>query len=103
MNFNFQIQYEQYDSKEFSLALMSHIVTFYDKTIKETNDKIDQTDSILKTKLEKVENKEIQKTIVSNETKTKKILRQLSSRNTTTVNTNPNLLFNPFTTNVPII
>ena len=76
MNFNFQIQYEQYDSKEFSLALMSHIVTFCDKTIKETNDKIDQTDSILKTKLEKAEYEEIPKTIVSNEIAAKKILRQ---------------------------
>ena len=35
--------------------LMNQIVTFWDKTIKEANDKIDQTDSILKSKLEKAE------------------------------------------------
>ena len=55
---------------------MSYIVTFCNKTIKETNGKIDQTDSILKTKLEKAEYKETQKTIASNVTATKKILFQ---------------------------
>ena len=61
---------------EFSLTLMSHIVTFCNKTIKETNDRIDQADSILKTKLEKAEYEEIQKTIASDETATKEILYQ---------------------------
>ena len=51
---------------------MSHIITFSDKTIEETNDEIDQTDSIL----EKAEYEEIQKTITSNEIVTKKILNQ---------------------------
>ena len=61
---------------EFSLTLMSHIVTFSDKTIKETNDRSDQTDSILKANLEKVEYEEIQISFPSNETATKKILHQ---------------------------
>ena len=65
-----------YSLKEFSLTLMSHVATFCDKTIKETNDKIDQTDSILKTKLEKAEYKEIQKAIASSETPTEKIQHQ---------------------------
>ena len=39
--------------KKFSVILMVLIVTFHDKTIKKTNDKTDQTDSILKPKLEK--------------------------------------------------
>ena len=51
---------------------MSHIITFPDKTIKETNDEIDQTDCML----EKAEYEEIQKTITSNEIVTKKILNQ---------------------------
>ena len=56
---------------------MNHIVIFCDKTIKEKHDKIDQTDCILKTKLEKAEYDEIRKTIASNETeKKKKILHQ---------------------------
>ena len=54
--------------KGFSFALMNHIVIFCDKTIKEKHDKIDQIDSILKTKIEKVEYEEIQKTIASKET-----------------------------------
>ena len=58
------------------LTLMSHIVTFCGKNIKETNDKINQTNSILKRKLEKVEYKKIQKTIASNKTATKKNLHQ---------------------------
>ena len=55
---------------------MSHIVIFCDKTIKEKHDKIYQTDSIPKTKLEKVEYEEIYKAIASNETAKKKILHQ---------------------------
>ena len=51
---------------------MNHIVIFCDKTIKEKHDKIDQTDCILKTKLEKAQYKEIRKTIASNETEKKK-------------------------------
>ena len=51
---------------------MNHIVIFCDKTIKEKHDKIDQTDCILKTKLEKAEYDEIRKTIASNETEKKK-------------------------------
>ena len=50
---------------------MNHIVIFCDKTIKEKHDKIDQTDCILKTKLEKAEYNEIRKTIASNETEKK--------------------------------
>ena len=65
-----------YESLKELFTLMSRIVTFSDQTIKETNDKIDQTDSILKTKLEKPEYEEILKTFASNETATKKILRQ---------------------------
>ena len=60
---------------------MNHIVIFCDKTIKEKHDKIDQTDCILKTKLEKAQYKEIRKTIASNETeKKKKIYTNVSSR-----------------------
>ena len=55
---------------------MNHIVIFCDKTIKEKHDKIDQTDCILKTKLEKAQYKEIRKTIASNETEKKKNLHQ---------------------------
>ena len=51
---------------------MNHIVIFCDKTIKEKHDKIDQIDSILKTKIEKAEYEEIQKTIASKETAKKK-------------------------------
>ena len=58
---------------------MSHIVTFCDKIIKERNNKIDQRDFILKTKLEKAEKKEIQKTIRTNETATKKNYVNVSS------------------------
>ena len=50
---------------------MNHIVIFCDKTTKEKHDKIDQTDCILKTKLEKAEYDEIRKTIASNETEKK--------------------------------
>ena len=39
--------------KKFSVTLMVLIVTFHDKAIKKTNDKTDQTDSVLKPKLEK--------------------------------------------------
>ena len=55
---------------------MNHIVIFCDKSIKEKHDKIDQIDSILKTKIEKAEYEEIQKTIASKETAKKKILHQ---------------------------
>ena len=51
---------------------MNHIVIFCDKSIKEKHDKIDQIDSILKTKIEKAEYEEIQKTIASKETPQKK-------------------------------
>ena len=71
---------------------MSHIVIFCDKNIKETNDKIDQTDSTLKTKLEKAEYEEIQKTIVSNDTATNKILRQHKFKKWIFLNPNPNQL-----------
>ena len=49
--------------EEFSLTLMSHIVTCYSKTIKEPRDKIGQTDPIFKTKFEKANYEEIEKTI----------------------------------------
>ena len=72
---------------------MNHIVTFSYKPIKETNDNIDQTDSILKTKLGKAEYEEIQKIIDSNEIAKIKFYINVSSRNTTTtLITNPNLL-----------
>ena len=62
--------------KEFPLALISHIVTFCDKTIIKTDDKVSPTGSVLKAKLEKAAHKEIQKAIASNETTTNKILYQ---------------------------
>ena len=37
--------------KEFTLTLMSQIVTFWDKTIKKMNSKFDKADFILKTNL----------------------------------------------------
>ena len=52
------------------------IYIYTDKTINEAKNKIDQPDSILKVKLEKLEYEEIQKAIGSNETATKEILRQ---------------------------
>ena len=55
---------------------MDHIVIFCDKTIKEKHDKNGQTDSILKTKLEKAEHEQIRKTIASNETEKKNLLHQ---------------------------
>ena len=42
-------------------TLMSRAIRFCNKIIKETNGKIDQTDSILKTKLQKSEYEEIKK------------------------------------------
>ena len=51
---------------------MNHIVIFCDKTINEKHDKIDQIDSNFKTKIEKAEYEEIQKTIASKETAKKK-------------------------------
>ena len=62
-------------SEKVFLALMNHIVKFCDKTIKEKHNKFVQTDCIRKTKLEKAEYEEIQKAILSNETK-KEILHQ---------------------------
>ena len=53
-----------------------HVVTFCGQPVKERNDKIDQTDSILKKKFGRAEYKEIQKTIDSNETGKKNILHQ---------------------------
>ena len=55
---------------------MNHIVIFCYKLIKETNDKIDQTDSLLKTKLEKAEYEEIQKNYYIKWNRKKKILHQ---------------------------
>ena len=79
-------------SEKVFLALMNYIVKFCDKTIKEKHNKFVQTDCIRKTKLEKAEYEEIQKAILSNETK-KKFYINISWRNTTTtLNTNPNLL-----------
>ena len=58
---------------------MNHIVIFCGKIIKEKDDEIDQTDCILKTKVEKAEYEEIRKTIWSNETE-KKIPHQRKFR-----------------------
>ena len=57
--------------KDFSLNLMEDVVSFRDKTIKETNTKMDQTEGILKQQLGKSECEDIQKTIKSNEASTK--------------------------------
>ena len=65
---------------------------FCDKTIKEANDKLDQTDSILKGKLEKAEFEEVEKTIVSNETATKKILCQCKFKNYNKLKYKPKLV-----------
>ena len=54
---------------------MSHVLHSAVKTIKETSKKIDQTDSRIKTMLEKVKYEKIQK-FASNETETKKTLHQ---------------------------
>ena len=56
---------------------MEQIVLFCNKTIEETAIKIDNTEPILKQKLEKKEYEEIKKTITSNEVATKSILRIL--------------------------
>ena len=62
--------------KDFSLNLMGDVVSFCDKTISETNNKIEQTETLLKQHLEKKEYDEIQKTITANEASTKKLLHQ---------------------------
>ena len=62
--------------KDFSLNLMEDVVSFCEKTIKETNIKIDQTEGILKQQLGKNEYEEIQNTTKSNEASTKKVLHQ---------------------------
>lgn len=54
---------------------MSHVLHSAVKTIKETSKKIDQTDSIIKTMLEKLKYEKIQK-FASDETETKKTLHQ---------------------------
>ena len=54
---------------------MSHVLHSAVKAIKETSKKIDQTDSIIKTMLEKVKYEKIQK-FASDETETKKTLHQ---------------------------
>ena len=55
---------------------MEDVVSFCEKTIKETNIKIDQTEGILKQQLGKNEYEEIQNTTKSNEASTKKVLHQ---------------------------
>ena len=59
--------------KRFSLNLTKDVVSFYVKTIKETNTKMDQTESILKQHLGKNEYEEIQKLSINekNPTSTK--------------------------------
>ena len=63
---------------------MEDVVSFSDKTIKETNIKIDPTEEILKQQLRKNEYGKIQKTIYSNEVSTEKILHQQKLKNLTT-------------------
>ena len=63
---------------------MEDVVSFCDKTIKETNIKIDPTEGILKQQLRKNEYGKIQKTIYSNEVSTEKILHQQKLKNLTT-------------------
>ena len=55
---------------------MEDVVSFCDKTIKEINTKINQTEGILKQQLGNNVYEEIQKTIKSNEASAKKILHQ---------------------------
>ena len=62
--------------KDFSLNSMEDVLSFCDKTIKETNTKINQTEGILKQQLGKNEYEEIQKEIKSNDASTKNILHQ---------------------------
>ena len=58
---------------------MNHIVIFCGKTIKEKDNKIDQTDCILKKKVEKAEYEEIRKTFHQMKPK-KNILHQRKFR-----------------------
>ena len=60
---------------------MEDVVSFCDRTIKETNIKIDPTEGILKQQLRKNEYGKIQKTIYSNEVSTEKILHQQKLKN----------------------
>ena len=62
--------------KDFSLNLVEDAVSFCNKTIKETNINIDQTEGIIKQQLRKNEYEEILKTVKANEASTKKILLQ---------------------------
>ena len=55
---------------------MEDVLSFCDKTIKETNTKINQTEGILKQQLGKNEYEEKQKEIKSNDASTKNILHQ---------------------------
>ena len=59
---------------------MEDVVSFCDKTVKETNIKIDQTEGILQQQLRMNEYEEIQKTIKENYASTKKILHQQKLR-----------------------
>ena len=78
--------------KKFSVTLMVLIVTFHDKAIKKTNDKTDQTDSILKPTLEKTKQEKLKK-LHQMKPQKRKFCVKVSSRNTTNLNTTPNLLF----------
>ena len=78
--------------KELSVTSMKHIVIFNDKTIKETNDKNNQTDSKLKAKLEKAEYEEIKKLLHQIKPQQTKFYINLISGNTKTLSTNTNLL-----------
>ena len=78
--------------KELSVTSMKHIVIFNDKTIKETNDKNNQTDSKLKAKLEKAEYEEIKKSLHQIKPQQRKFYINLISGNTKTLSTNTNLL-----------
>ena len=78
--------------KELSLTSIQHIVIFNDQTIKETNDKNNQTDYKLKAKLEKAEYEEIKQLLHQIKPQQRKFYINLISGNTTTLNTNTNLL-----------
>ena len=60
--------------KDFYLNLMEDVFFSCDKTVKETNTKIDQTQGVLKQQLGKNEYEKIQKAIKSNKASTKKNL-----------------------------
>ena len=61
---------------EFSLTLMSQIVSFCDKTIEKTNIDIRSTESTLKAATEQEEFQRLEKVIRNNEESTKRLLRQ---------------------------